>query len=370
MLESKLVALACGVKERREQMAPAIAELGRRARPTFCGTRWSAASSPRWPARRLRELGALPPSLDERVQERLHGNRMRSVFYAWTASRSLDALEEAGIPALPLKGFALAEDVHADPGLRSYGDIDVLVPAHELHRAGEVLRPFGYVPIEEHPSQRPDLHTVLIDRSGKLPPVEVHWRVHWFEEAFSEQMLARSHRHDGGRRRAQPTDELAALLLFFARDGFLGLRLAADLAAWWDTCGPDLPPQALDRARRRASRARARVVDRAARGGARGGTARGADHVARRRTAPPASRGPPGQLGGDRSARPALGRREPGQPAALAQLSTSPRSRAARLPRPRRRSTTSTASGSTTTCFARRGGSPTRRRCSPATASA
>jgi hypothetical protein len=32
-------------------------------------------------------------------------------------------------------------------------------------------------------------------------------------------------------------DELVAMLLFYARDGFIGLRHAADLAAWWDAYG-------------------------------------------------------------------------------------------------------------------------------------
>lgn len=246
MLESKLVALVCSVSERRERMAPAISELGARADPVRL---WDAMERNQLTAlagTRLREHGALPESLETRVGERLHGNRVRALFHGWAASRSLEALEEAGIPALPLKGFALAEDVHADPGMRSYGDIDVLVPGHELHRAAEVLRPFGYVPVDQGGPARPDLHTVLIDRSAKLPPVEIHWRVHWFEQAFSEQMLGRSRIQPGHRRRAQPADELAALLLFFARDGFLGLRLAADLGAWWDTCRADLEPLALD----------------------------------------------------------------------------------------------------------------------------
>jgi hypothetical protein len=41
-------------------------------------------------------------------------------------------------------------------------------------------------------------------------------------------------------------DDLAALLLFYARDGFISVRLATDLSAWWDTYGIELPPGALD----------------------------------------------------------------------------------------------------------------------------
>jgi hypothetical protein len=49
-------------------------------------------------------------------------------------------------------------------------------------------------------------------------------------------MLARGEAIDGTRR-PLPIDQLAALLLFYARDGFAGLRLAADIAAWWDRYG-------------------------------------------------------------------------------------------------------------------------------------
>ena len=46
--------------------------------------------------------------------------------------------------------------------------------------------------------------------------------------------------------RPAPADELAALLLFYARDGFVDLRLASDLSAWWDVYGAELPAGALE----------------------------------------------------------------------------------------------------------------------------
>jgi hypothetical protein len=45
--------------------------------------------------------------------------------------------------------------------------------------------------------------------------------------------------------RPAPVDEIIALLLFYARDGFTDLRLAADLAAWWDVYGSSLQTGAL-----------------------------------------------------------------------------------------------------------------------------
>src|SRR3954451_12256730 len=58
-------------------------------------------------------------------------------------------------------------------------------------------------------------------------------------------MLARS-TLDGRRRIPLPSDELAGLLIFYARDGYVGLRPLADITAWWDVYGTQLPQPALD----------------------------------------------------------------------------------------------------------------------------
>jgi hypothetical protein len=145
--------------------------------------------------------------------------------------------EEAGIPALPLKGPRLARALYGDAGLRASSDVDLLVPAGGLERAVALTRAEGYEP-RTGPVRRdglPDLHVEL--EQPRLPPVELHWRVHWYESAFSRTSLAHSEPDRDGIRRAQPRDDLAMLLLFFARDGFHGLRHAADIAAWWDRHG-------------------------------------------------------------------------------------------------------------------------------------
>ena len=73
--------------------------------------------------------------------------------------------------------------------------------------------------------------------------MELHWRVHWYETRFArERLLAPSGDLDW---RPAPVDELSALLLFYARDGFTGLRQATDLGAWWDAFGAELSPAAL-----------------------------------------------------------------------------------------------------------------------------
>jgi hypothetical protein len=78
----------------------------------------------------------------------------------------------------------------------------------------------------------PDLHLRLEHPTN--PAVELHWRVHWYEDEFSDLMLARAEPGDDGLLRAAPADLATSLLLFYARDGFHGVRAAADIAAWSD----------------------------------------------------------------------------------------------------------------------------------------
>jgi hypothetical protein len=80
----------------------------------------------------------------------------------------------------------------------------------------------------------------------QLPPIELHWRIHWYEQAFASQRLLPPIDDIDMTWRPEPIDGLAALLLFYARDGFVGLRLASDIGAYWDRLGDRLHPVALD----------------------------------------------------------------------------------------------------------------------------
>ena len=118
--------------------------------------------------------------------------------------------------------------------------------ADDLPRAARVLRDRGYE-LPRDPVRgdgMPDLHYSL--PHPELPPVELHWRIHWYDRGFSSGLLARARPGASGELVADPVDQAAALLLFFARDGLQDLRMAADIAAWWDRHGAQLPEAALD----------------------------------------------------------------------------------------------------------------------------
>jgi hypothetical protein len=159
----------------------------------------------------------------------------------------IDALEADGIPSLPLKGPALGQALYGKPGRRPSADIDLLLRAEDLDEGVEVATRLGYRDAEEYrPGERlPLLHRRLVHRKPGLPVLELHWRVHWYEQVFSREMLLGSSPVGAVGRRPIPADELTALLLFYARDGFVDLRLACDVGAWWDALGSELPPGAV-----------------------------------------------------------------------------------------------------------------------------
>jgi Uncharacterised nucleotidyltransferase len=158
------------------------------------------------------------------------------------------SLSEAGIRSTSVKGPQLGEAIYDEPGRRLSSDIDMLVAPEQLSDAVEVVRDLGYAPPSDHVDDRglPLLHLTLIHEHGELPPVELHWRIHWYESNFAcDRLLAPSLDCPDDWRPA-PVDEFAALLLFYARDGFTGLRQAADLGSWWDKFGTALGPNALE----------------------------------------------------------------------------------------------------------------------------
>lgn len=182
------------------------------------------------------------------VEEALETGRRQSTLLELITLHITAMLADVGIRSAALKGPLLAEAIYGDPGRRLSSDIDLLVATEQLRSAVEVVRRLGYAAPTDYiqDSGLPLLHFTLVHERRELPPVELHWRVHWYERDFArERLLPPTCDQQDGWRPAL-ADELAALLMFYARDGFVDLRLASDLSAWWDIFGADLPSGDLD----------------------------------------------------------------------------------------------------------------------------
>lgn len=199
---------------------------------------------------RILELadGSASGGLAEAVGQALEAGRRRGALLQLISLRAIAMLADAGIRCAPLKGPLLGEAIYGDPGRRLSSDIDLLVAPEQLQAAVEVVRGLGYGAPTDFVGEcgMPLLHFVLTHERGELPPVELHWRVHWYERSFASERLLPPSVEVAVDWRPAPADELAALLLFYARDGFVGLRLASDLGAWWDVYKPELPAGGLE----------------------------------------------------------------------------------------------------------------------------
>ena len=93
---------------------------------------------------RLRDNHAVPPGVRTQLEERYLANVARNMYMRRTLDNVLQALDAAGVPALPLKGAALIEMVYSDAGLREMFDLDLLVPRPQLAVAEAAVATLGF----------------------------------------------------------------------------------------------------------------------------------------------------------------------------------------------------------------------------------
>ena len=133
----------------------------------------------RWMARE--HAPGVPPEIARDVRMRaqalaLGGLRITGELISLT--RILDA---AGIPAIALKGPALAMRAYGDVALRPQQDVDILVHERDVTRALAALAPGGYQPVkalaagQEAAFREVEYHHALAGPSGIS--VELHWGI-------------------------------------------------------------------------------------------------------------------------------------------------------------------------------------------------
>jgi hypothetical protein len=169
-----------------------------------------------------------------------------SVRHQLVAMGALGALARAQIRAVPVKGSFWSRWLYGDSATRVSADIDLLVLPENLEQAVDVLVEAGYQ--RPHDVRRSDglpyLHHTLGHPTAQ--DIELHWRLHWFASEWSREAWTTAEPDPEGVLRLTAENELAAALVFSARDGFRGLRYLADVAAIWDTRAAELPPGGLE----------------------------------------------------------------------------------------------------------------------------
>jgi hypothetical protein len=94
--------------------------------------------------------------------------------------RVREVLDLAGVPTLALKGPALAVQAYGDVSLRSYGDVDVLVPPGQAERSVQALLEAGYEDRWAHFGRKPSpdqWHDWGFTAPDGKTLVEIHWSI-------------------------------------------------------------------------------------------------------------------------------------------------------------------------------------------------
>ena len=158
----------------------------------------------------------LPPELAQRLSASYRQNKARAIILLSEAARIAPEFEKRGIPCIPLKGAALAEDLYGDPAMRPMHDVDLLVPQNALSDAREIMIAAGYH--EETGDLRAGFEEefrseLSFYRAAPHPcRVEIHWGLLNFggHEEWTRQAFERSIMTPRGRRL---TDEETLLYL-------------------------------------------------------------------------------------------------------------------------------------------------------------
>jgi len=130
-----------------------------------------------------REKNRTWTTVPEDVREDLHreyvANAVQNAIFSHKLRALLEALAEAGIEVIPLKGIHLAELVYENPALRTIGDADLLVRVEDLAAAQAVMRALGFAQVRtpSFEATREVLqHFPPYTKAGNID-VEIHWNI-------------------------------------------------------------------------------------------------------------------------------------------------------------------------------------------------
>jgi hypothetical protein len=134
----------------------------------------------------LRSAGvAPPPEVDARLAALIQAGAVRGLALAAEAVRLGRLLEREGLPALFIKGAALAQLAYGSQVLKSARDVDLLVAPGDAARAFELLRREGYVAVAPAGDLSPAQMRLLVElhkdvelfHPGRGLSLELHWRL-------------------------------------------------------------------------------------------------------------------------------------------------------------------------------------------------
>lgn len=164
-------------------------------------------------------LSESPAGVELHQAFRLHA--LHAAIYEAQTKQTVNLLISAGIEALVVKGWTVSR-LYPAPGLRPYGDVDVLVAPDQFHQA----------------------KTLLQNRASRRPPtVDLHSTFPYMPDRPFDELYARSSSIPLGQtlvRTLGPEDHLRLLCLHFLKHGGVSPIWLADVAAFVETTSDGL----------------------------------------------------------------------------------------------------------------------------------
>ena len=117
-----------------------------------------------------------------RLGELQRVSAQRALRQTGSLLRVLERLREAGVTAMPLKGPAWAERLYGDVTLRTWEDLDVLVPHDQVLRARKALLAEGFIDAGPFNARLASTETggwgqIAFTAGGPGVQLEIHWEV-------------------------------------------------------------------------------------------------------------------------------------------------------------------------------------------------
>ena len=196
-------------------------------------------------AMQLSDVGAhVPDEVQAFLTQRTRHVIVENMRQTQELLRVLKALEEAGVPAMPFKGPALALWGYGDVSLRRFGDLDILVPYDKVQEARDCLE--GSLGYQSYRSFTENDAQEFVDtqmgwefvREEPRSVVELHWSfffsIYPFDLRPDDVWERHTRRMVGGQpvRSFDPVDKLLYLCYHGMKHRFASLKWVLDVSQW------------------------------------------------------------------------------------------------------------------------------------------
>ena len=130
--------------------------------------------------KKIQKSKLIPEKVMDRLEKAYYANVARNMFFYKELKRILEAFHEKGVKVIVLKGPALDKTVYGDIGLRTFGDLDLLVKEEDLAYAKKVMSDLEYVFNESYAPEewyRQKHFHFPYNHSDNSVQVEIHWHI-------------------------------------------------------------------------------------------------------------------------------------------------------------------------------------------------